>query len=292
MCRRSTRRLNSAFARTARSRPFVVHRIDQDTSGLVVFAKDPTSQHRLKPQFAKRQPERIYLAVVYGHPEPARGLVARCARVGYEGADPEGDAPARSRGSEAIADYRVVETFREAALIEVRLRTGRRNQIRIQARLRGHTLVGEQRYVFGPDDLRPIAFGRQALHAFRLEFDHPTTAGRWRSKRLYRPTSMICSRLRLSAGKWLFGVDSGPASAPCQECRACETARFVAFVTIPVCSRCIVAGLAGCPVRSTPPQSQPREASGADRSRHGFASTRTSSASTPTRSRTASRSST
>ena len=59
-------------------------------------------------------------------------------------------------------------------MIEVRLRTGRRNQIRIQARLRGHTLVGEQRYVFGPDTLRPITFGRHALHAYRLTLLHPT----------------------------------------------------------------------------------------------------------------------
>jgi len=53
------------------------------------------------------------------------------------------------------------------------LQTGRRNQVRIQARLRGHTLVGEQRYVFGPDELRPIAFPRHALHARRLAFRHP-----------------------------------------------------------------------------------------------------------------------
>ncbi|PYR55832.1 MAG: RNA pseudouridine synthase, partial [Acidobacteria bacterium] len=58
-------------------------------------------------------------------------------------------------------------------LIEVQLITGRRNQIRLQARLRGHMLVGEQRYVFGPDHLRSIAFSRQALHAFRLSFRHP-----------------------------------------------------------------------------------------------------------------------
>ena len=58
-------------------------------------------------------------------------------------------------------------------MIEVKLVTGKRNQIRIQARLRGHTLVGEVRYVYGPDALRPIAFPRQALHAHRLAFRHP-----------------------------------------------------------------------------------------------------------------------
>jgi 23S rRNA pseudouridine1911/1915/1917 synthase len=67
----------------------------------------------------------------------------------------------------------VVEALDGASLIEVSLVTGKRNQIRIQARLRGHTLVGEQRYTYGPDDLRPIAFPRQALHAHRLAFRHP-----------------------------------------------------------------------------------------------------------------------
>ena len=66
-----------------------------------------------------------------------------------------------------------IEQFRESALIEVQLVTGRRNQIRLQARLRGHTLVGEQRYVYGDASLRPIAFERQALHAYRLGFRHP-----------------------------------------------------------------------------------------------------------------------
>jgi 23S rRNA pseudouridine1911/1915/1917 synthase len=154
-------------------RPFVVHRIDQDTSGLVVFAKDPTSQQRLKAQFARRQPERVYLAVVYGHPSPAAGTW-RDVLVWDTKALIQKETDRRDpSGMEAVAEYRVVETFRDASLVEVRLRTGRRNQIRIQARLRGHTLVGEQRYVYGPDSLRPIAFGRQALHAYRLEFEHP-----------------------------------------------------------------------------------------------------------------------
>ena len=66
-----------------------------------------------------------------------------------------------------------MESFADTSLIEVRLDTGKRNQIRIQARLRGHTLVGEQRYIYGPADIRPIAFPRQALHAHRLVFRHP-----------------------------------------------------------------------------------------------------------------------
>ena len=166
--------IEQRFRSHGKRRPFVVHRIDQDTSGLVVFAKDPTSQQRLKTQFARREPERVYLAVVYGHPTPAAGTwrdVLVWDTKALIQKETHRDDP---RGSEAIADYRVVESFRDASLIEVRLRTGRRNQIRIQSRLRGHTLVGEQRYVFGPETLRPIPFGRQALHAHRLEFVHPS----------------------------------------------------------------------------------------------------------------------
>src|SRR6185503_10407879 len=74
---------------------------------------------------------------------------------------------------EAISRYRVLETLEGASLIEVRLVTGKRNQIRLQAKLRGHTLVGEQRYVYGPDALRSIECSRQALHAHRLSFQHP-----------------------------------------------------------------------------------------------------------------------
>lgn len=165
--------LEQRFRSHGKRRPFVVHRIDQDTSGLVVFAKDPTSQQRLKAQFAQRQPERVYLAVVYGHPSPADGTWRDVLVWDTKALIQKPTHPRDPRGSEAIADYRTVERFREAALIEVQLRTGRRNQIRVQAKLRGHTLVGEDRYVYGTEALRPIPFGRQALHAYRIGFVHP-----------------------------------------------------------------------------------------------------------------------
>lgn len=154
-------------------RPFPVHRIDQDTSGLVVFAKDSVSQQHLRAQFARRRPERIYLAVVYGHPTPEAGTWRDVLVWDTKALIQKATHPDDPRGTEAIADYKVLETFREASLVEVRLRTGRRNQIRIQSRLRGHMLVGEERYTYGPESLRPIAFKRQALHAYRLELEHP-----------------------------------------------------------------------------------------------------------------------
>jgi 23S rRNA pseudouridine1911/1915/1917 synthase len=165
--------LEEHFRSRGKRRPFVVHRIDRDTSGLVVFAKSPKAREALKDQFKRREPERVYWAVVYGHPDPPSGTWRDHLVWDVKALIQKETHPRDPLAKDAISDYRVLESFREASLIEVRLRTGRRNQIRIQARLRGHTLVGERRYVFGPDSLRTIAFERQALHARRLAFRHP-----------------------------------------------------------------------------------------------------------------------
>ena len=155
-------------------RPFVVHRIDEDTSGLVVFAKSPDAQLVLRAQFRRREPRRIYLAVVYGRPDPSCGtwrdrivwdekaLIQKAARPGHRDAE------------EAISEYRVRESFRDASLLEVHLVTGRRNQIRIQARLHRCPLVGEKRYTDDERPARAIQFERQALHAWQLAFEHPS----------------------------------------------------------------------------------------------------------------------
>ena len=152
---------------------FVVHRIDRDTSGVVLFAKDPRTQGALKAQFRDRTPERVYLAVVYGKLQPQSGTWRDYLVWDTKALIQKETHPKDPRAAEAISDYKVVESFESTSLIEVRLKTGKRNQISIQARLRGHTLVGEVRYTFGPDELRPIPFGRQALHAWRLSFRHP-----------------------------------------------------------------------------------------------------------------------
>ena len=154
-------------------RPLVVHRIDRDTSGVVVFAKNSRAQMQLKGQFRRQEPERVYWAVVYGHPRPAHGVWRDRLRWDEKVLIQKETHPTDPKGTDAESHYTVLERFATTSLIEVRLQTGKRNQIRIQARLRGHTLVGERRYVFGPDELRPIPFGRQALHAFRLTLRHP-----------------------------------------------------------------------------------------------------------------------
>jgi 23S rRNA pseudouridine1911/1915/1917 synthase len=156
-----------------RRRPLIVHRIDQDTSGLVVFAKDAVAQGRLKAQFKRHQPERVYWAVVYGQPDPPSGSWRDRLVWDTTALIQKETHPRDPQGTDATSEYTTLEVFAQASLLEVRLGTGRRNQIRIQARLRGHTLVGERRYVYGPDSLRTIPFGRHALHARRLGFDHP-----------------------------------------------------------------------------------------------------------------------
>ncbi|HVG72877.1 MAG TPA: RluA family pseudouridine synthase [Vicinamibacterales bacterium] len=187
--------------RSGKRRPLVVHRIDRDTSGLVVFGKHAAAQRQLKNQFRRREPERIYWAVVYGCPDPPSGTW-RDRLVWDERASIQKETGRNDpNGLDAIADYRVVERFATTSLVEVRLETGKRNQIRIQARLRGHTLVGEKRYVFGPDNLRPLAFPRHALHAYRLAFRHPSDG---RLLRFEAPVpddlAALFKRLRQGAG--------------------------------------------------------------------------------------------
>jgi 23S rRNA pseudouridine1911/1915/1917 synthase len=163
--------LEQRFRSHRARRVFAVHRIDRDTSGLVVFARNGRVQEALKQQFIRHEPERVYWAVVHGHPSPKAGswrdrlvwdpdtLVQKAAAAGDVNA------------MDAVSHYRVLESFSESSLLEVQLQTGKRNQIRIQAGLRGHPLIGERQYVTEHADA--ITFPRQALHAHRLAFRHP-----------------------------------------------------------------------------------------------------------------------
>lgn len=158
--------------RSTKRDPFVVHRIDRDTSGLVVFAKTGEAQHKLKDQFEKRDATRIYLAVVYATPDPDAGTWRDLIEWDNEELKQQQVQEKTRKAQEAVCRYKVLEKFRDATLIEVRLVSGKRNQIRIQAGLRGHPLVGEKMYVY-ENPLRRIEFPRQALHAHKLSFKHP-----------------------------------------------------------------------------------------------------------------------
>lgn len=170
--------LDARFRAQGKKPPLVVHRIDRDTSGIVLFARNPRAQQRLKDQFRRHEPDRIYWAVLYGVPQPASGTWRDHMVWDATALIQKETHPNDPRAAEAVAEYRVLDTWGTLSLVEVKLHTGKRNQIRLQARLRGHMLVGEQRYTYGPDDLRSIEFPRQALHARRLSFDHPDTGAR------------------------------------------------------------------------------------------------------------------
>jgi 23S rRNA-/tRNA-specific pseudouridylate synthase len=149
-----------------RTRPLVVHRIDRDTSGLVLFALNRGAQDALKAQFAAHAPERVYAAVVRGKVVPPAGMWRDKLAWDKDRLIQKRAHATEAAGKDAVARYRLVEQFDGAAQIEVTLVTGKRNQIRAQAGSRGLPLVGERLYTFGAKPPGPDepTLGRQALH--------------------------------------------------------------------------------------------------------------------------------
>jgi 23S rRNA pseudouridine1911/1915/1917 synthase len=161
----------------------IVHRLDKDTSGLMVVAKNVSAQADLVKQLAARSVRRVYLAVVHG--EPALGgtidvPVGRDVRARTKMA-------VSRRGKEARTSYRVRERYGRAALVECRLETGRTHQIRVHFQHIGHPLVGDPVYRRGAR--QALAFPRQALHACELSLVHPRS-GRAMSWRAPLPPDM------------------------------------------------------------------------------------------------------
>jgi 23S rRNA pseudouridine1911/1915/1917 synthase len=161
-------------------RPGIVHRIDKDTSGLLVVAKDDATMNTLAAAFKAHTVERVYDALVIGRPPGPDGRIDT-----LYGRDPRERKKFSSRvrtGKRAITNWRVVERFAGAARIEARLETGRTHQVRVHMAALGCSLLGDRTYGNPPRDLhlRAIgaALGRQALHARLLGFVHPATGAR------------------------------------------------------------------------------------------------------------------
>ncbi|PLK27890.1 RluA family pseudouridine synthase [Novosphingobium sp. TH158] len=160
------------------ARPGIVHRIDKDTSGLLVVAKTDKAHEGLARQFADHSIERAYLAIVGGHPMPpagtVRGAIARSSTNRKKMALVED-----GRGKHAVTHYRTLERLTHSALVECRLETGRTHQVRVHMASIGHGLLGDPTYGRTPGPLRGllnrIGFHRQALHAAVLGFIHPVT---------------------------------------------------------------------------------------------------------------------
>ena len=174
------------------ARPGIVHRIDKDTSGLIVAAKSEQAHAGLAAQFAAHDIDRHYDAVVWGIPSPRKGTI-----VGAIGRSPHNRqkmAIVRRGGKEAETSFLTRATFGTvAALVECRLMTGRTHQIRVHMSSRGHPLIGDPVYGGGrkllpktaPADVLATvsAFKRQALHAATLGFVHPLTGEELRFER-------------------------------------------------------------------------------------------------------------
>lgn len=161
-------------------RPGIVHRIDKDTSGLLVVAKSDAAHEGLAKQFADHSITRRYLAICAGHPKASEGTIS--GRIGRSDANRKKMAVLpedSSRGKHAVTHYKVLKRLDHCALIECRLETGRTHQVRVHCASIGHPLLGDPVYGRTPAPLRPLLkgldFARQALHAAILGFDHPVT---------------------------------------------------------------------------------------------------------------------
>ncbi len=161
------------------ARPGIVHRIDKDTSGLLVVAKTDPAHVKLSKQFAAHTVERVYTALVKGHPVPMSGRIeGNLARSSHD--RKKIAIVSAGHGRHAVTHYRMIEKLgRHAAHVEARLETGRTHQVRVHMASIGHALLGDPVYGnrAGPlkSTLDALGFHRQALHAGVLGFVHPVT---------------------------------------------------------------------------------------------------------------------
>lgn len=165
-------------------RPGIVHRLDKDTSGLLIAAKTDLAHRGLAEQFAEHSIDRAYKAICWGNPTPSMGQIE--GDIGRSPTDRKKMAIVRHGGKPALTRYHVLKSFGDvAALVECRLETGRTHQIRVHMTSIGHPLIGDPRYGRGrtaplkglTEEQRQVLtlFPRQALHAFQLGFLHPIT---------------------------------------------------------------------------------------------------------------------
>lgn len=173
---RTAYRMVWAYLKGARPsrRPFIVHRLDRETSGLLVIAKTPEAKQYLQAQFFSGTADRRYVAIVEGvvtaNEGTLRDVLVEERSLRVRPADPSRPPPKGQRARIAITRYRVIERRADVTRVALRLGTGRRHQIRVQMAKLGHPVVGDGRHGARRDPLR-----RLCLHATRLGFRHPDT---------------------------------------------------------------------------------------------------------------------
>jgi 23S rRNA pseudouridine1911/1915/1917 synthase len=157
-----------------KERPGIVHRLDKETSGCLVIAKNDQAHQGLAIQFAARSVEKIYLAIVAGKLRKTAGVIEE--KIGRHPVDRQRMSVTSSRGRAAKTEYRVVRPSDKMSLVECQLHTGRTHQIRVHLHHLGHPVLGDK--VYAPKLAKE--YPRQMLHAWKLGFQHPRT-GEWKS---------------------------------------------------------------------------------------------------------------
>jgi len=156
-----------------KERPGIVHRLDKETSGCVVVAKNDIAHRELSKQFAARTVEKIYLALVAGKLRKPAGLIEE--KIGRHPVHRRRMRVTSLRGRTATTEYRVIRSSNQASLIECRLHSGRTHQVRVHLHHLGHPVLGDK--IYAPRFAKN--FPRQMLHAWKLGFHHPGT-GDWK----------------------------------------------------------------------------------------------------------------
>ena len=174
-------------------RPGIVHRLDKDTSGIMICAKNDEAHLSLSQQIQAKTARRTYLAVVRGNIKTDSGTIE--TQIARDKVDRKKMAVVKENGREAITDYEVVERFGKYTLVRCKLRTGRTHQIRVHMEYLGYPLVGDPKY---SPMKTPFAIKGQALHSQTLEFTHPSTGERMRFEApLPEDMQKIITRLHL-----------------------------------------------------------------------------------------------
>lgn len=152
-------------------RPGIVHRLDKDTSGVMVCAKNDKAHIDLAEQIRTKSAHRVYWAIVHGNIKEEAGIIK--GDIGRHPTDRKKMAIVRENGKPAVTHFKVLERFGDYTLIECRLETGRTHQIRVHMTSIGHPLVNDPKY--GPKKQSPFAIEGQALHSLSLVLRHPST---------------------------------------------------------------------------------------------------------------------
>ncbi len=174
-------------------RPGIVHRLDKDTSGIMICAKNDAAHVSLSEQIQSKTAQRTYLAVVRGNIKTDSGVIE--TQIARDKDDRKKMAVVKDGGRNAVTEYEVVERFGKYTIVKCKLKTGRTHQIRVHMEYLGYPLVGDPKY---SPMKTPFSINGQALHSLTLAFDHPRTGERMEFEaKLPEDLHKVVTRLRL-----------------------------------------------------------------------------------------------